>query len=171
VLRDAAKIQGTSLRLDSRLCGTTSEKLLEEVKQNAASWNYLDYAPALKDGPVLKVEADDRNLSDNQAVAGALRKLGNSRVTETHMATDHIFSDHRCASGGGRGMAAGTGAESITRLDLRRRRRHSRPTRAARTVGPYRYLKDRLFDSQRKAPRRAVFSRNTGESCHLSAKG
>jgi len=41
--------------------------LLEEAKQNAASWNYLDYAPALKDRPVLIVEADDRNLSDEQA--------------------------------------------------------------------------------------------------------
>ena len=67
------------------------------MKQNAASWNYLDYAPALKDRPVLIVEADDRNLSDNQALAAALRKMGNSRVTETHMATDHIFSDHRIA--------------------------------------------------------------------------
>ena len=73
------------------------EKLLEGAKQNSASWNYLDYAPALKDRPVLIVETDDRNLSDNQALAAALRKLGNSRVTETHMATDHIFSDHRIA--------------------------------------------------------------------------
>jgi uncharacterized protein len=46
---------------------------------------------------VLIVEADDRNLSDNQSLAAALRKVGNSRVTETHMATDHIFSDHRIA--------------------------------------------------------------------------
>lgn len=46
---------------------------------------------------MLIVEADDRNLSDNQFLAAALRKLGNSHVTETHMATDHIFSDHRIA--------------------------------------------------------------------------
>jgi pimeloyl-ACP methyl ester carboxylesterase len=81
----------------SRLAGTTAEILLEEVKQNAASWNYMDYAPALKDRPVLIAEADDRNTSDNQALAAALKKLGNSRVTESHMATDHIFSDHRIA--------------------------------------------------------------------------
>jgi hypothetical protein len=74
--------------------------LLEEAKQSAASWNYLHYAPALKGRPVLIVEADDRNLSDNQALAGALRKLGNSRVTVTHMATDHIFSDYRIACRG-----------------------------------------------------------------------
>ena len=37
------------------------------------------------------------NISDNQALAAAHRKLGNSRVTETHMATDHVFSDRRIA--------------------------------------------------------------------------
>lgn len=81
----------------SRLAGTAAQALLEEVKQNSASWNYLDYAPALKDRPVLIVEADDRNTSDNRAMAAALKKLGSSQVTETHMATDHTFSDHRIA--------------------------------------------------------------------------
>jgi uncharacterized protein len=95
--RDPQEIQTRFRANASRLAGTTGEKLLEEAKQNAASWNYLDYAPALKDRPVLIVEADDRNLSDNQALAAALRKVGNSRITETHIATDHIFSDHRIA--------------------------------------------------------------------------
>jgi pimeloyl-ACP methyl ester carboxylesterase len=95
--RDPQEIQARFRDNASRLAGTTSERLLEEAKQNAASWNYLDYAPALKDRPVLIVEADDRNLSDNQALAAALRKLGNSRITETHMTTDHIFSDYRIA--------------------------------------------------------------------------
>jgi acetyl esterase/lipase len=95
--RDPQEIQARFRANASRLAGTTSETLLEEVKQNAANWNYLDYAPALKDRPVLIAEADDRNTPDNQALAAALKKLGNSRVTETHMATDHIFSDHRIA--------------------------------------------------------------------------
>ena len=47
-----------------------------------------------------EVEADDRNASDNQALAAALKKLGNSQVTEVHMATDHTFSDHRIAQQG-----------------------------------------------------------------------
>jgi hypothetical protein len=33
----------------------------------------------------------------DQALAAALRKLRNSRITETHVATDRIFSDHRIA--------------------------------------------------------------------------
>lgn len=95
--RDPQEIQARFQANASRLAGTTWEKLLEEAKQNAASWDYLEYAPALKDRPVLIVEADDRNLSDEQALATALKKLGNSRVTETHMSTDHTFSDHRIA--------------------------------------------------------------------------
>jgi hypothetical protein len=67
------------------------------VKQNSASWNYLNYVSALKDRPVLIVEAEDRNTSDNQALAAALKKAGDAQVTETHMLTDHPFSDHRIA--------------------------------------------------------------------------
>jgi pimeloyl-ACP methyl ester carboxylesterase len=81
----------------SRVVGTTAEELLEEAKQNSASWNYLDYVSALKDRPVLIVEADDRNTGDNQALAAALKKAGDSQVTETHMPTDHTFSDQRIA--------------------------------------------------------------------------
>lgn len=80
-----------------RLAGTTPEGLLAEARQNAASWNYLDYVPGLKDRPLLLLEADDGNAADNQALAAALRKAGNSRVTETHIAADHTFSDHRIA--------------------------------------------------------------------------
>src|SRR5581483_2089279 len=81
----------------SRLAGTTVQALLDEVKQNAPTWNYVDYAPALKNRPVLIVEADDRNLGDNRDLASALRKAGNARVIETHLPTDHSFSDHRIA--------------------------------------------------------------------------
>ena len=97
MLRGAAKIHGTSLRLDFASGLNNLGKVAGRSETERSSWNYLDYAPALKDSPVLIVEADDRNLSDNQALAAALRKLGNSRVTETQGATDHIFSDHRIA--------------------------------------------------------------------------
>ncbi len=80
-----------------RLAGTTPESLIAEIQQNAAKLNYLDDARALKDRPVFILEADDRNIADNQAMAAALRKAGNTQVTEEHMATDHVFSDHRIA--------------------------------------------------------------------------
>jgi uncharacterized protein len=81
----------------SRLAGTTAEALLEEVIRSPEKWDYMNFVSLLKDRPVLIVEADDRNTADNQALAQALRKAGNTKVTETHMATDHPFSDHRIA--------------------------------------------------------------------------
>ena len=81
----------------SRLAGTTPAGLQAEAEANAAKWNYLDYAEALKTRPVFIVESHDRNLSDNKAMKEALQKAGNSRVTETYLETDHSYSDHRIA--------------------------------------------------------------------------
>ena len=53
--------------------------------------------PGLKTRPALILEANDRNTADNQAMAEAFRKAGNTRVTEKYMETDHSFSDHRMA--------------------------------------------------------------------------
>jgi len=80
-----------------RLAGTTPAGLLAEEKENAAKWNYLDYVEVLKTRPVLVLESNDRNLADNKAMAQALKKAGNSRVTEIYIDTDHTFSDHRIA--------------------------------------------------------------------------
>jgi pimeloyl-ACP methyl ester carboxylesterase len=80
-----------------RLTGTTPEGLIAEAKEHAAQWNYVDYAGLLKTRPVLILEAKDPNKADNQAMADALRKVGNSQVVEKFMETDHSFSDHRIA--------------------------------------------------------------------------
>lgn len=80
-----------------RLAGTTPEGLIAEAKLHAAVWNYVDYAAALRTRPVLILEAKDRNITDNQALAEALRKAGSSQVVEKYMETDHTFSDHRIA--------------------------------------------------------------------------
>ena len=81
----------------SRLAGATPAGLQAEAEENAAKWNYLDYAEALKTRPVLIVESHDRNLSFNKEMKEALQKAGNTRVTETYMETDHSYSDHRIA--------------------------------------------------------------------------
>ena len=80
-----------------RLAGTTPEGLMTEAKENADKWNYLNYAGYLKTRPVLILESKDRNVPDNQAMAEALRKAGNSQVTEKSIDTDHAYSDHRIA--------------------------------------------------------------------------
>ncbi len=81
----------------SRLAGTTPEALSEEAKRNASPWNFLSYAPALKDRPVLITESDDGLQADDQAMAAALRKAGDAQVTELHLATDHVYSGQRIA--------------------------------------------------------------------------
>ena len=81
----------------SRLPGTTPAELQVEAEANAANWNYLDYAEALKTRPVFIVESHDRNLSYNKAIKEALQKAGNSRVKEVYIETDHSYSDRRIA--------------------------------------------------------------------------
>jgi uncharacterized protein len=80
-----------------RLAGTTPEGMLAEAKQNSAKWNYVDWAPELKTRSVLVVESSDGNVPDNKAMAEALRKAGDARVTEIAMETDHGYNDHRIA--------------------------------------------------------------------------
>jgi uncharacterized protein len=80
-----------------RLAGTTPESLIGEAKEHAAQWNYVDYAPLLKSRPVLVLECADRNTDDNKAMSEALRKAGNTRISEKYIDADHIFSGHRIA--------------------------------------------------------------------------
>jgi pimeloyl-ACP methyl ester carboxylesterase len=80
-----------------RLAGSTPEGLINEAKQNATKWNYVDYAPNLKTRPVLVVESNDGLAPDNKAMVDALRKAGDTQVTETHFETDHVYSDKRIA--------------------------------------------------------------------------
>src|SRR5882762_6398586 len=58
----------------------------------------MNRVPLLKERPILVLESDDRNTADNEALAEALKKAGNSEVTEQHMRTDHAFSSDRNAS-------------------------------------------------------------------------
>jgi pimeloyl-ACP methyl ester carboxylesterase len=81
----------------SRLAGTTPEALDAEAHKSASQWNFVDYAPMLKDRPVLVLESDDGLTADDKAMADALRKAGDSRVTETYIATDHVYSGQRIA--------------------------------------------------------------------------
>jgi uncharacterized protein len=81
----------------SRLVGTTADELMAEATQNASKWNFSDYAPEMKDRPVLILDSDDGLAPVDQAMAAALRKAGNAQVTETHTATDHGYADHRIA--------------------------------------------------------------------------
>ncbi len=79
------------------LAGCTAASLWADTKAHAAQWNYLSYAPAIHTIPALVLEANDGLGEANAAFAAALRRAGDSSVTEVHMVTDHSFSDHRIA--------------------------------------------------------------------------
>lgn len=79
------------------LTGCTAESLWADAKANAARWDYIDYAPALKNMPVLVLEADDRLDKANHTFAQARRRASEAHITELHLPTDHSFSDHRIA--------------------------------------------------------------------------
>jgi len=76
---------------------TTPEALMDEMVANAAKWDFVDFAPALKSRPALILTADDGLTPDNQRLAAALKAAGDTDVTEDHMATDHSYSDKRIA--------------------------------------------------------------------------
>jgi len=80
-----------------RLLGTTPEGMLAEAKQNAAKWNYVDWAVELQSRPIFIIESSDGNVPDNHALFEALQKAGDTRATEIHMETDHGYNDHRIA--------------------------------------------------------------------------
>lgn len=77
------------------LSGCTPEGLAKEVWENRATWDFAAFAPGLGTRPVLLVTSDDGLAPTAQALAEALRKDGNKRVTEKHFATDHSYSDKR----------------------------------------------------------------------------
>lgn len=81
----------------SRLVGATPQQLVQEVDSDPTKWDYMNCVSLLKNRPVLVLEADDQNTSDNQELAKRLREAGDAQVTERHIRTDHSFSDHRIA--------------------------------------------------------------------------
>jgi uncharacterized protein len=64
---------------------------------NRSRWDFVDYAGKLAPRPVLITTSDDGLTPSEGALAEALRKAGDTRVTLVHMATDHGYSDHRIA--------------------------------------------------------------------------
>jgi uncharacterized protein len=81
----------------SPLVGCTAESLAREILANRSSWDFVDYAVKLAPRPVLITTSDDGLAASEGALADALRKAGDAKVSLVHMATDHGYSDHRIA--------------------------------------------------------------------------
>jgi pimeloyl-ACP methyl ester carboxylesterase len=79
------------------LAGATPDALMDEALANAAKWDFTDYAATLKARPALLITAEDGTLDASTHLAANLRGAGDADVSETHMGTDHSYSDHRIA--------------------------------------------------------------------------
>ena len=79
------------------LAGCTPESLARELLANAAKWNIPYLAPKLSARPILVITSDDGLADASDALVANLRKIGDTEVNEVHIATDHVYSDHRIA--------------------------------------------------------------------------
>jgi len=74
----------------------SAAELFAEAEQHVKDWDYVQWSEALRQLPVLLVEADDQNLADMEALGVALQQK-NSALTRVAIHSDHSFSDSRIA--------------------------------------------------------------------------
>jgi pimeloyl-ACP methyl ester carboxylesterase len=77
------------------LAGTSGESLAREIYQNQQALNFIQLAPAVAPRPVFVITASDGLAPADHALVEALRKAGDTHVTEQHWDTDHSYSDRR----------------------------------------------------------------------------
>lgn len=82
------------------LAGCTAISLAEELLGHAAAWAIPAQAAGLatpKQRPILVISSDDGLAPATDTLVENLRKDGDAHVTAVHLATDHVYSDHRIA--------------------------------------------------------------------------
>jgi uncharacterized protein len=77
------------------LAGTSGEALAREIHDHASALNFNNLAPAMANRPVFVLTAAEGLAPSDHALVEALRKAGNTRVTERHWETDHSYSGQR----------------------------------------------------------------------------
>jgi acetyl esterase/lipase len=77
------------------LAGTTGEALAREIHDHATTLNFNNLAPQIAPRPVFIITASEGLAPSDHALAEALRKAGDSKVTERHWDTDHSYSGQR----------------------------------------------------------------------------
>ena len=77
------------------LAGTSPQELANEARVNADRWRLTNYAACLADRPVLIVTSDDGFTAGSAALAHAIRAVDGARLTLSHFAADHSYSDCR----------------------------------------------------------------------------
>lgn len=77
------------------LAGTTGEQLAQEIYDHRSEFNFDNLAPKMSPRPVLVVTSNDGLQPVDHRLAEALRKAGDTHVTERHWDTDHGYSAFR----------------------------------------------------------------------------
>ena len=79
------------------LAGGTAETLADDLVSGAAHRRMTDAAPGLVRMPLLVLTSDDGLAPHSDSLVAAIRRLGGTRVSTMHLATDHSWSDRRIA--------------------------------------------------------------------------
>lgn len=79
------------------LAGGTAESFAEDLVAGAARRRLADAAKGLARTPMLVLTSNDDLGPHSDSLVAAVRRLGNTRVTATHVATDHAWADRRVA--------------------------------------------------------------------------
>lgn len=77
------------------LAGVTPESMATQVEALPKNTGLIAAAAGLKDRPLLVLTADDGLRAQDDALVEALRAQGDGRVSSSHTATDHSWSDRR----------------------------------------------------------------------------
>lgn len=77
------------------LAGTSAEALAREIRDHQQALNINNLAPAIAPRPVFVITANEGLEPADHAFAEALRKTGDTRVSERHWNTDHSYSGER----------------------------------------------------------------------------
>jgi uncharacterized protein len=77
------------------LAGVTAESMASDLEAHAAEFSFKALADGLVGTPLLVLTSDDNNVDGDDALVLSIRSKGGRRVTKTHVATNHVWSDRR----------------------------------------------------------------------------
>jgi pimeloyl-ACP methyl ester carboxylesterase len=90
--------EAKSLESDNNLLplsGTSGEALAREIYDHQKELDFNNLAPAIAGRPVFIITSNDGLAPVDHALAEALRKAGDNRVSERHWDSDHSYSGQR----------------------------------------------------------------------------
>jgi len=77
------------------LAGVTAESMADEVTVNAKAFGFSNAVAGLTQTPLLVLSSDDGLAPQTDVLVKAVEANGGKKVTAIHVATDHLWSDHR----------------------------------------------------------------------------